>query len=276
MRLGNLTIDHAVLFAVVCVCTAAMIAQEDNAGPGPKASRSMPAQASKGDADIALEDGQTFRVHSALLAVSSPVLQDAVHLAHTKDPITLSISMPCTSADELLALLEALYSQRPESHLTSLPLSQLRLLSSICHRFNFEHLLAMLDQALTRHAGQAHYSEETQPLPQQYLAPDNAAVLYWDARAKGCIKFEAACARFIAANMKEVAKANPDDALGPILREAAKCRRPAAQQSAEAHLEKAMKMLNMLPDDARPHLTATSGYQVPLWDALEQIQALGW
>ena len=268
-----MAIDHALPVLSVSRAQAAMRAHESDAGPQSKASHSMPAQASKGDANILLKDGQSFRVHSALLALNSPVLEDAVDLTQAEGQAIASIRLPSTSAEELQALLEALYSQRLESHMNRLPLSQLRLLSSVCHRFSFQDLLSLLDQALAKHAGEAHAPEGLQVKPEQYLTFDNAAELYWDARAKGFSAFETACASFIGANMKAVAEATPDDGLGPILNAAAavKSHQAAVQPqvlAAKAHLQQGMQALGV---------TATSksnGWREDLRVAFQQLDAI--
>ena len=120
------------------------------------------------------------------------------------------------------ALSRLLYSSRRETYAAALPLEQLCLLSTVCHRFSFEDLLGPVDQTIAKHSGDICPEElQGQPTFEQYLKPENAAAMYWDARAKGMDSFQVACANYTGAHV-EVAEAAPEDALGPVLVQAAK------------------------------------------------------
>ena len=85
-----------------------------------------------------------------------------------------------------------------------------------------EDLLQLVDQALARRSEE--FCPDTLKAEadlKQYLAPENATILYWEARYKGLKDFQAACASYIGAHVKEVAKAAPTDPLGPVLVQAA-------------------------------------------------------
>lgn len=129
------------------------------------------------------------------------------------------------------------YSKRPESYTQNLDLQELRLLSSVCYRFVFEEQLGLVDEALAKHSGSCCPALLLEDVEfQQYLTPDNATELYWDARAKGLQHFQQACAKYIGTHISEVAKAAPTDALGPVLQQAALFMRQqvlAAQQPAK-------------------------------------------
>ena len=107
------------------------------------------AQAREGDVELVLDCGTELAVHAAFLELGSCVLKEAVHLARAAERGKLRIPLPSTSAAEARALLLVLYSKRPESCALALPLETLRLLSNICHRFVFEDLKALVDEALT-------------------------------------------------------------------------------------------------------------------------------
>ena len=197
------------------------------------------AQARDGDAELVLDDGSEMAVHAALLELGSCVLKDAVHLARAAERGKLRIPLPSTSAAEARALLLVLYSKRRESCVLALSLEQLRLQSNICHRFVFEDLMALVDEALARHSREfCPGNVRPQLQPEQYLRPDNVAELYWDARSKGLDSFQKACAAFIGAHIHQVAEAAPTDAMGPILSEAAACTANRGQsKSIESDLE---------------------------------------
>ena len=240
------------------------------AEPDTPASGALPPQTSKGDAKIVLDDGQTVQVHSALLALGSNVLEEALQLAQAdgRDG-SVRVPLPSTSFEELQALLRALYARRIESHLIRVPSEELCLLSSVCHRFNFEDLLSIIDQALARHAGHEELAEElrSQIQVEQYLKPDNAAALYWDARSKGLKSFEAACGSYIGAHVKEVADASPSDALGPILRHLSKHPKPWGNdvEHVIAELKLAMGPLGIGIASGLPALLATRSTFGMLW-----------
>ena len=133
------------------------------------------------------------------------------------------IPLKSTPRAEASALVLLLYSSTPESYVLGLPLESLRQLCNICHRFAFEDFLTMLDQALARHTGAASPQIlDIQTKSEVYLSPANAAELYWSARSQGLNNFSLACANYIGAHVKEVAEAAPEDALGPVLVQAAK------------------------------------------------------
>ena len=184
---------------------------------------SLPAQASDGDARLVLEDGHAIQVHSTLLTLQSSVLSDAVQLAQDSGHKELRIPLPSTPAAEAVVLVTLLYSKRPESHVLSLPLDDLRKLSRICHRFSFDDCLMLVDQALAKHtAGCCPAEVRSLARSKQYLTPDNVVELYWDALEKGMHHFQSACATYMVAHVKEVAVAAPKDALGPVLAETSK------------------------------------------------------
>ena len=137
---------------------------------------------SSGDAEFHLDDGQTMLVHSALLVIHSPVFNDAIRLASDQGQVKLRVPLPDT--EEAKTLLSFLYSPRPESPVLGLALSEYLLLHSVCHRFCFEDVLSLLDESLAKHNGQFSSGELRAHLqPAQYLKPENAASLYWDAQA---------------------------------------------------------------------------------------------
>lgn len=182
------------------------------------------AQAEDGDALLVLDDGTAVSVHSALLAIKSSTLRDTVDLAieHSRGG-SLQIPLPSTTAEEARALVVLLYSPRQESHMLGLPPADLQLLSSICHRFAFEGLLGLVDEALAKHSG-GHCPEELHraAAPVSFLTPGNVTQLYWGARSKGLTNFQEACASYIAAHAREVAEAAPADPLAPVLAQVAK------------------------------------------------------
>ena len=180
-------------------------------------------QAKSADAEVVLDDGRTYKVHAALLSLGSSVLCDVVQLAsEKKGQKRLQVPLPSTTGDEALALIKLLYSSRRESYASALSLEQLCMLSSVCNRFSFEDTLGLVDQSLARHSGDSCPQElQGHPDLEQYLKPENAAAMYWDARAKGLSSFQLACAKYIGKHVKEVAEAAPKDALGPVLIEAA-------------------------------------------------------
>ena len=142
-------------------------------------------QAKSADAEVVLDDGRTYNVHAALLALGSSVLSDVVQLAsEKKGQKRLRVPLPTTTGDEAQALILLLYSSRRESYALGLPLEQLCLLSAVCNRFSFEDILGLVDQTLAKHSGDSCPQEvQGQPELEQYLQPANAAAMYWDARA---------------------------------------------------------------------------------------------
>ena len=190
--------------------------------PAPRSS-ATPSQGDDGDAEILLDDKTTVPVHSQLLALKSSVLRDVVLLAGDEGRGRKQIPLKSTPRAEASALVVLLYSSTPESYVLGLPLESLRQLRNICHRFAFEDFLTMLDQALARHTGAAcPQGLDVQAKPEVYLSPANAAELYWSARSQGLDNFSLACANYIGAHVKEVAEAASEDALGPVLVQAAK------------------------------------------------------
>ena len=101
----------------------------------------FPAQSEKGGADVLMDDGSSFRVHSTLLTLESPILEDVVSLAQREGRARTRIPLRSTSVQELQALIGLLYSKRRESYLLDLPLEQLGYLSSVRHRFSMDELL---------------------------------------------------------------------------------------------------------------------------------------
>ena len=86
-----------------------------------------------------------------------------------------------------------------------------------------------MDQALARHSGIfCPEGVQAQEAPKQYLTPQNAAQLYWEARSKGLGSFQAACASYSGAHMAAVSDATPLDPLAPVLKQAAKYARVSA------------------------------------------------
>ena len=155
--------------------------------------------------------------------LKSPKLRDLAQVGHDlASDSKLQIPLHSKPAAEAKALAQLLYSERPKSHIASLPLEQLCLLSNVCHRFQIQGLLGLVDEALARGGADFCPSKlQRQPNIQQHLKPDNVAGLYWDARSKGMEHFQLACARCIGAHVQEVAEAAPMHALGPVLAEAA-------------------------------------------------------
>ena len=218
------------------------------------------AQAKHGDAsaEVLLDDGSTHRVHAALLALGSSVLGDAIQL-DSKQPgqKRLRIPLPSTTGDQAQALIQLLYSSRRETYAAALPLEQLCLLSTICHRFSFEDLLGLVDQTMAEHSGDSCPVElQGQPKLEQYLKPENAAAMYWDARAKGLDRFQMACARFIGSarfigmHIKEVAEAAPEDALGPVIVQAVAYAGVGILGELKADLEQACSQCGILGYDS--------------------------
>ena len=203
-----------------------------------------PAQATAGDAEIVLDDGTALPVHSALLALGSSVLHTAVQLASEGDNTKIRVKMQSTSLEEAQALLLLLYSNTRESHALGLPLGQLRLLASVCDRFSFEGLLLLVDQALAKHSGDCCPDIlQGQAQAEQYLKPENATELFWEARSKNLIQFQAACAKFIGFHVVEVSEAAHTDALGPVLIHAAAVLKESQMRSlkgSQANIEKAL------------------------------------
>ena len=76
-----------------------------------------PAYAGKGDAELVLDDGTSFTIHSAFLAWESTVLEDALNLAKQS---RMRLPLQGTTADEVQALVRLLYSKRRESHVLEL------------------------------------------------------------------------------------------------------------------------------------------------------------
>lgn len=181
----------------------------------------QPALASDGDAWLLLDDGQTLQVHAALLRLQSPVLRDAVDLANENGPGVRQIPLPSTPVAEAKALVELLYSKRPESYVTALPLEHLCQLVEICHRFGLDDSLAIVEEAMARRTGSSLCLRQAQHQIVQDLKPDSVIELYQYARSKGLKHFQLGCAAYIAANARQVAEAAPEDALGPVLMEVA-------------------------------------------------------
>ena len=126
-----------------------------------------------------LDDGSTHRVHAVLLALGPSVLDDAIQLA-SKEPgqKRLRIPLPSTTGDEAQALIRLLYSSRRETYAAALPLEQLCMLSTVCHRFSFEDLLGLVDQTMAKHSGGSCPEElQGQPTFEQYLKPENVAAM---------------------------------------------------------------------------------------------------
>ena len=233
------------------------------------------AGADDGDAVLVLHDATLVRVHSALLAVGSSVMRDAVHLAQADITDLMRIPLPSTSAEEADALVAMLYSQRPDSYACSLPLDQLLLLHKICHRLSFEGLLGVIDTALTRHTGSLCPDQlQSRELPVNYLTPQNATELYWEASSRNLGTFQAACARYIGSHIRQIAEAAPSDALGPIIMETAafsKSGRVARQ--IEEDIREVMLKLNMHMSWTTSNYSLNS-YQRLLLQLLDKAKAL--
>ena len=231
-------------------------------------------QADSADAEVVLDDGRTYKVHAVLLAMGSSVLSDVVQLA-SKQPKQkrLRIPFPFTTGDEALALINLLYKSRPESHASGLSLEQLCLLSSVCSRFSFEDILILVDEILAKQSGDSCPEElQAQPDVTQILTPENAAAMYWDARAKGLYSFETACATYIGKHVRQVAEASPHDALGPVLIQAAKHSFDQQQlQAITTELEQGLQQISCIGGNGLIRLTATQLVS----GALDRINAMG-
>ena len=232
------------------------------------------AGADDGDAVLVLHDSNLVRVHSALLAVGSSVMRDAVHLAQADVTELMRIPLPSTSAEEAKALVVMLYSQRPESYAYSLPLEQLLLLSRICHRLSFEGLLGVIDSALTRHTGSLCPDQlQGRELP-NYLTPQNATELYWEASSRNLGAFQAACARYIGSHIRQIAETAPSDALGPVVMEtAAYSKSGRVARQIEEDIREIMLKLNMNMSWTTSNYSIDS-YQRLLLQLLDKAKAL--
>ena len=160
-----------------------------------------PARADDGDAELLLDDGSVLKVHSALLAVGSSVLHDAVQLARKELGDLLRIPLPGTTLAEARALVQLLYSQRREHYAIQLGLGELMTLAHVCHSFAFEDLTAVIDMALTKQSGPAPDMVPIEPAGQTSLKSDNVVELYTQARCQQLPYFQGACPHFIGAHM---------------------------------------------------------------------------
>ena len=229
-------------------------------GTGQAIAESREGRFSGTDAVLVLDDGKTFAVHSALVALGSTILEDAVHLAHEEDQATARISLPSTSETEAQALVFFLYSKRPESYTRQLDLEALQRLARVGHRFGFQDLLGVVDEALAAGCGasspEALGTQQSQA--RQHLNPENAVELYNEARCKGLTSFQAACAHHIAAHSAAVAECAPADGLGPVLAQVAKLhvlRSPL--QALQKDMEKELRLF-MVEDAERQQLTGVA------------------
>ena len=185
-----------------------------------------------------------LQVHSVLLTLGSAVLHDAVGLAQKKQGQLLKIPLPATPAAEAQALVQLLYSQRPESYALGQTIEHLVMLATVCQRFAFQELVSLCDEALTKLCGPAPDKMLSEPTSTELFTPANAAGLYWEARAQCLPHFAAACAHYIGQHVGEVAQAACADALGPVLQaaasaaSAASCNRQAKISALESSIRK--------------------------------------
>ena len=197
-----------------------------------------------------LDDGSALKVHSALLALGSSILHDAVQPARKDSGDKLRISLPATTLAEAQALVELLYSQRRDYYAAQLRLEELMTLADVCHRFAFEDLTAMIDTALTKQSGPAPDMVPTEAAGHSSLKPDNVVELYTQARNLQLPYFQGACAHGICAHMGEVAQAIPADPLGPILKSAASANK-ADKAARGAELRSSLGGRNFVPRFSR-------------------------
>ena len=209
-----------------------------------------PPGADDGDAELVLEDGSALKVHSALLALGSSILHDAVQLAHKDSGDKLRISLAATTLAEAQALVELLYSQRRDYYAAQLKLEELTTLADVCHRFAIEDLTAMIDTALTKQSGPAPDMVSTEAAGRPSLKPDNVEELYTQARNLQLPYFQGACAHYIGTHMGEVAQAMPAHPLGPILKSAASANK-ADKAARGPELPSSLSGRNFLPRFSR-------------------------
>ena len=168
-----------------------------------------PSQSRKGDAELVIESGEAFRVHSALLELSSAVMAAAIASGGPQPgDKALSLLLPGVSSKQALILLRALYAMPAAiAWADKQTAGSLRELASISHALDCKGLLSIADGALVKQSSSC-------------ITADNCIELYRQARQLGISGFQNECAgaiiRFLPDITLRTASAG-DDGLIPVL-----------------------------------------------------------
>ena len=178
----------------------------------------VPPTSHAGDAELVLETGETFRVHSAFLKQSSASLAEALALAMgpaDSEAKLVSLSVPGVSAEQAHLLLAAIYAKAASwdrhdslqlwAHAQSF--SDLLKLARVCNALACINLLAAAENALVRQAS-------------GHITAKHAVSLYRQARHLNMSRYQRACAEALVRCLPGIdlrSCSQGDDGLIPVL-----------------------------------------------------------
>ena len=162
------------------------------------------------------ESPTELAVHSLFLEQKSKVLGEAIRIAR-KDYTRgdkMHVPLPAVSVETAQLFVSFVYTQLAEGFAYELKQEELWSLVQVCHAYDCQQLLSVLDKALVKHLGPRS--------PWSPLRPLTAVKTLEQAHALGLPDFEAACGYYLGKNAQAVLDAGPPGgSVGGLLRFAA-------------------------------------------------------
>ena len=167
-----------------------------------------PTRSLSGNAELVLDSGEAFNVHSALLELSSTVLAEALASGGSRPGFRApSLLLPGVTSAQVLILLKALYAMPATiAWADKQSPADLRELASISHALACTGLLAIADGALVKQSGKC-------------VTAADCISSYRQARQLGMRRFQDKCAEAIITFLPSIQLskvATSDDGLVPV------------------------------------------------------------
>ena len=147
----------------------------------------------KGDVVLTLDSGEAYPAHSLYLRHRSAVLAEAIAVGSLKER-PLRVPIPGTTSQELLVLLQTIYSPNPQKYLDGLRSDCVSLwtLAKVCHKLDCQDILQQADALLSQNCGLV-FGSHAQAVQQ-----------YADSQQWGLTATNAAVTSHLCANIREV------------------------------------------------------------------------